>query len=306
MDSRTQQPNSEPTASSWASFKNDLARAIGVWAKAPLLPITSLSLGIIVNLYAILQSGSSNPGRALVLMAAYPVLLLVSCFSLGWVGTERVWYLRGFREKSLRPAEAWTITWRFFPRYLVLGLVAGILIMPAAIWAFSSLLPQFADPDRTSVGTSTQWDLLLEVPGRFLTLVVLMLVADFLLTFVTPALAFTTRSVREALRIGIRMIFDEWPGSLWYVLIPPLAIWISVRLVPVSAQNYFASVIGTGLATLLNLWFKGGVAAFYLRRFDVGDSGAVSQSRRQSRRLVASKPGSDRWSGWEDRQGRGI
>lgn len=109
---------------------------------------------------------------------------------------------------------------------------------------------------------------------------VLWVVTDVSLTFVTPALAFSTRRVRRALAIGLRMIRSEWPVSAWYVLVPPLAAVLIVQIltrtsdVPVGIQ-----LLTSAFATLLNLWFKGATAAFYLRRHDVGDDGAAFISK---------------------------
>ena len=50
------------------------------------------------------------------------------------------------------------------------------------------------------------------------------LTLDVALTFVTPALAFRTRRVGEAVSLGLRMIRSDWPSCAAYVLAPPLAL----------------------------------------------------------------------------------
>src|SRR3989442_10207954 len=55
---------------------------------------------------------------------------------------------------------------------------------------------------------------------------------DFALTFVTPALAFTTRSAWRALGIGLAMIRQTWPRSALYVLCPPLALSVMNYIFP--------------------------------------------------------------------------
>lgn len=226
----------DPPSSSGASFSGDLAAALRVWRRSPLLPVLSVALPATTIL----------PGDLALL--GLPVLV----FSAGWVGTERVWYLRAFREKPIRPPELWSLTRAFLGRYLALGLLAGFV----SALSFLGLLH-----------SKTLWLILAYA---------LVTIEDVLLTFVTPALAFSTRRVPDALRIGFRMIRAEWPSCAWYVLVPPLAV------VVVGRASYTQSDPGllrmhlvSGLSVLLNLWFKGATAAFYLRRHEVGDDGAA-------------------------------
>ena len=90
-----------------------------------------------------------------------------------------------------------------------------------------------------------------------------MVVGDFALTFVTPALAFTTRSVWKALGIGLRMIRQTWPRSGLYVLCPPLAVNFVNVVFPMHQIGLRLSV--AAVATLLGLIAKGATAAFYVR-----------------------------------------
>jgi hypothetical protein len=71
---------------------------------------------------------------------------------------------------------------------------------------------------------------------------------------------------------------DEWPKSAGYALVPPLAILISLQTLPESALGKFGNLVLGGFSVLLNLWFKGATAAFYLRHHDVGDTGAAFSS----------------------------
>jgi hypothetical protein len=96
--------------------------------------------------------------------------------------------------------------------------------------------------------------------------VVWWLLMDFALTFVTPALAYTTHSVLEAFRIGRRMIVETWPTSKWYVVTPGLATTALFWARPTGTIGTWVAV-GMGTATgLLALWFKGAIASYYLRR----------------------------------------
>src|SRR6266436_2100774 len=63
------------------------------------------------------------------------------------------------------------------------------------------------------------------MPAWFpLTFCVLVVPMDFALTFVTPALAYTTRSAARGRGIGFAMIRQTWPRCAFYVLCPPLAV----------------------------------------------------------------------------------
>ena len=123
-------------------------------------------------------------------------------------------------------------------------------------------------------------------PGANVVLTLFFLLTDVALTFVVPALTFSTRKVREAGRIGLVMIRDEWPGSAWYALAPPLAVLILVRAPlefgRLGSIGRFATAVA---ATLLSLAFKGAVARFFLLRPRLADSclaGVVFVTERHS------------------------
>lgn len=100
-----------------------------------------------------------------------------------------------------------------------------------------------------------------------------------MLTFVKPALAYSTARVRTALREGVGMIGAHWPASALYVFVPPLAAVLFSRLAPLGLVPPGLGVWGTltrvAIGALIRLWFNGATAAFYLRVHEVGDDGAV-------------------------------
>jgi hypothetical protein len=151
----------------------------------------------------------------------------------------------------MAPREVVTLTWWFLGRYFALAFVVAILFYPVFFLLLRGL-------------TAT------DVVVFFIPFIVL----DMLLTFVTPALAFTTRSVRRALRIGLSTIKREWGSARWYVLVPPLAISLVSRAVRPTA-GVAAVVVPPVAAELLTLLFRGATAAFYLRRHETGDDGAA-------------------------------
>src|SRR5438874_2026198 len=94
------------------------------------------------------------------------VALPATIFSCGWVGTQRIWYLHIFRGGTLARDLLWRMTLAFVGRYLVLGLLGAI--------PFSLLVI----PTVMAVQGQT---------ARALIFVPFVFIADFVLTFVTPA-----------------------------------------------------------------------------------------------------------------------
>lgn len=167
------------------------------------------------------------------------------------------------------------------------------------IWRFLRLALLTAPV--TLAGAGVGWLIGRTLFAAYLGLIVAAVLLDFLLTFVTTALAFSTRRVRDALARGLGMIRSEWPQSALYVLVPPLAVLIVVhfaagasslrnlrrafdaieagRRPPRLAESaHLLSGLFAALAGLISLWCKGAAAAFYARRFEVGPFGASSRS----------------------------
>jgi hypothetical protein len=230
-----------------SEFANDLKQALNAWKSSPWLPVTSLCVALLGQVEVLVSSS------ALAFVALFASLF----FSIGYVGTERIWYLRIFSGKSLTPNRVLELSWDFLGRYLVLGLM---FFWP--VWVFTIggvlLLHGAKLPVWYWVGAYC-----------------LVTAADFALTFVTPALAYSTRKATQATRIGMGMIREYWPATATYVLVPPLAILLLARFNP-QHLNPAGVVLTTAASTLLNLLMKGATAAFYLRRHPaVSDYGAV-------------------------------
>jgi len=223
-----------------ATFREDLSVSLGAWQVAPGLPLITLGLGLLWDLPAIV-------GGAGVIVALAAAFVLA-----GWSGTQRVWYLRLFRGKTLERDEFWPMTSAFIGRFVVLGLLAAIplslVIVPVSVVL----------PDRGA---------------RALAYLPFVFVLDFVGTFVTPALAFTTRSAAEAIGIGWRTLWDHWPATAPYALVAPLVI---IGLGQALGRGFGGGgILLTLFGTLLALWFKGATAAYYLRHHRVPDSGAT-------------------------------
>jgi hypothetical protein len=227
------------------SFWSDLLTSAAAWVKFPWLPVVSITLTVAADL-------SDGPW--------WPVSFLSLFVTAGWIGTERICYLRAFRERGITRDELRRMTLSFIPRFAILGMAVAPLIIPAVI-VFAATAPTDGATD---------------VAGFLLYANAVGFVLGVTCTFIMPALAFTTRRVRTAVRIGLRMIRTEWPTCWAYVLLPPLIGLAIVRSVgPWAEADLIPRLFALTGAPLLNLWFKGATAAFSLRRWETGDDGAA-------------------------------
>lgn len=266
------------------AFAADVKRAWSAWGVAPWLPVITAGLAVALGLPGVLQTlivgepclpsrCTSEAIRSQIRLSLTVSLLFipVSLFHAGWSGTERIWYLRIFRGRSLSRQEGWSFSWSFLGRFFVLGLIIALVLVPVYLLTFWSLLVRVrSQPGPPDLDSLRFWQLAVST--------VAVLIVEFVLTFVTPALAYTTRRVTEALRIGIRMIKDTWPKCALYVLVPPFAVTLIARFLPAQVVEVWWRLALLPGSALLNLLFKGATAAFYLRRFEVGDRGAVGKA----------------------------
>lgn len=240
-------------AGHWRTFLRDAGAALSVWRRFPLLPLLTLTL----TLVSFGATRSFGPTGSFIFVA---FALGVALFQIGWVGTERVWYLRGYRGLSLTPREALRFTRAFFGRYFSLALFTMIPFIAVLIMVSIAVALWVDDPGLRRV-------IAFSLP---------ILVVDVLLTFATPALAFTTSSASRAVGIGWRMLKAGWPGTAWYAFLPPMAILaLTYTRSPENAESGMFWAVASGGAALLNLLAKGAVAAFYLRQYETTDDGAA-------------------------------
>lgn len=231
-------------------IRNDLAQSAAALSAQPLL--VAITLGLL--LVPLLLSGP-------IAILALPFAL----FEVGFVGTQRIWFLRAFRGQPFRTDEIWSLSVRFFGRMFVLGVVTSLL---AALVVFPVVF-------------------VTQVPGRLVALpmsfvmagAVVTLLVDVALTFVVPALAYTTRSVREAFRIGFGTIRETWPRSALYLLTPGIAATLPALLLGPDSFSLIGRVTLGLVGAMLALWFKGAIAAYYLRLHpETPDDGAAHLS----------------------------
>lgn len=227
--------------SDMTQFRRDLGQSAGVIVSHPMLPaLTAALAGAAVGLGRL-----GGPWDLLGL----PIML----FLAGFAGTQRVWFVRGLRFRAVDADEVLPLTLAFLPRFFLLGLLV------APVYAGALLL-------------------LRGLGGSSLPLIGAALATDIALTFVTSTLALSTRSVRGALRQGFRMAGDTWPPSAWYLVTPGLAVLVMTAAQP-PGRGPAAAALAAGVASLVALWFKGAVVAFYLRQQPgVRDDGAAYQT----------------------------
>jgi hypothetical protein len=225
--------STRPSSERHASFGQILVAALRVWPRHPFLPALSL---LVWAAPALLPSES--PWDA--------VASLFAVLFVGYPGTERVWYQRAFAGQAITPRDVLRSLRHYFWPFLRLAILVVLLLIMASL-----PLDILIEDERVLLGVLTPFFVL----------------TDVALTFVVPALTFSTRKVREAGKIGLSMIRDHWPDSAWYALAPPLAILVLVRAPfafgRLGSMGRFTTAIG---ATLLSLAFKGAITHFYLMR----------------------------------------
>jgi hypothetical protein len=213
-------------------FMADLRSALAVWSRQPLLPILS---AVVWTLPAALPTGGIIPALG----------LLWSLFFIGWPGTEREWYRRAFAGQEFPRPEIWRATRRFANPFFRLALIVAPFLL-AAIF----LVPL------------SGFDPVVIV----LVFVILVFVVDIAATFVTPALAYSTTSAREAISIGWTMLRGDWRAAMPYALTPALVLVVGLRFLLVPVVGPANSALSTAIAALIALALKGATARFYLRR----------------------------------------
>jgi hypothetical protein len=236
-----------------AEFGADLASAARALVGQPAVPLVSLGVQ-----FVLCANWTSEWSPSVLRDLAEAVSIAGLLFQLGWFGAERVFFQRRFEGKPVTVRHLLGLVMPFMGRFFALGAQCGLVML--AFWLPMLVLwwpPEGTPPLRIILSCGL--------------VVVLM---DFALTFVTPALAYTTRSVRHAWRVGSGMIGETCPRSALYVLFPPLALNILGFVDPVRVPVVrYALQVAVSLAGLLA---KGAIAAFYLReRGSYGDDGAA-------------------------------
>src|SRR5260370_5500652 len=148
-----------------SGFLDDVKASLAAWRKAPGLPIVAAGLIVTSGLTA------SPHGNGAVLLA----LFVVGIISIGWIGTQLVWYRRAFAGAAMGIDELIQVTLRFVPRYFWLLCIAFLpLGAVIAVIAIKSHTPA-----------------VLQSPGGRLGLLAYISIVESIGTFVVPGLAFS-------------------------------------------------------------------------------------------------------------------
>lgn len=259
MDNGREPDRTERASSSWSSFSGDLRWSLQALRSAPVL--VGLTGGLIF-VDGLLRAAARLRGAGVVAVLGLPIGL----FLTGFLGTQRVWFARHHQGRVLRFSEVWPLTYAFVGRFIVLGLLAGfplLLLFAVGVAVIESRIANH--------GPHAQVRDLGQAP-----LVVLLIGLDVALTFVVPILALTTRSVRAAIRQGLRMLVTTWPACAWYALAPGLTLTLLGVALPRSSLGTPGALVLGVVAGLVGLWLKGAVVSFYLREHpDVSPDGSA-------------------------------
>ena len=265
-------PESTPSR---VGFGADLASAAQALISQPSVPLVSLALVLFPGDTS--RSGDHSAVASLVITAATFAAML---FYAGWLGAERVFFQRHLEGKPVSLPHLLRLVKAFVGRFFVLGVFFGVIVLTFFFALAGVLGIDIAHlPD-----TGAQFPLSFQVSFAALAIVM-----DLALTFVTPALAYTTRSVVRAWDIALAMIRQTWPRSALYVLCPPLALSLLNYIFPVGGRAL--QLMLTSVVTLVGLLAKGAIATFYLReRGSYSDDGAAYRLPPDRRRPPLTHP----------------
>src|SRR5258705_11242116 len=103
-------------------FIDDLRASVSAWGKAPLLPVLTVLIGV----------GREPARRTLLGDWAQVITFGLGLVSIGWLGTQMIWYQRVFDGQNLHPRELIPVTLRFILRYFLLFALLLIPVAPLA------------------------------------------------------------------------------------------------------------------------------------------------------------------------------
>jgi hypothetical protein len=238
-------------------FVADVSSAVRALMRQPMVALVPIVLWTFQT-FPYVKTSQGRQHQSLWLFITSIAMIFFMC---GWAGAERIFFLRQFRGKPITLRQLFGLVKPFMGRFIVLGLFVGLALIP---W---SIFLTIAFGGTPKVGT---------IKYQVCTMSFAVAV-DFALTFVPAALAFTTRSVLAALRIGFAMIRQTWPRCGLYVLFPPLALSMNSLInqtEPVMARWMIAVCLA-----VVALLAKGATVAFYLRARPVDSEDGAAHIR---------------------------
>ena len=229
----------DETTNSWNCFRSDLKWSFRCWAAGPGFVLFNMAVLVLLRL----ADEVSFILNFIAFLALVPV-------------PQRVYYLRRFEGRAFSIKEMPNLirrgSGRFFGLAFLIGIPVGVVI---AILGYAEGAVHLSRHDSNPA-----------FPFRMvISILVVTFLLDALLTFVTPALAFTTGSANQAFKIGLNMLRGTWPNSMWYVLSPGLTFSAIVLVVPASSSNLAIGILVSLVSGMLAFGFRGAVVPYYLR-----------------------------------------
>ena len=227
---------------------------MGAWRVAPQLPAITMILYLPFTLQQVHPLFSF-------------VGFLTAVFYIGYVGTERLWYAAIWAGKSLELSTVWQTSWSYWGRYFRLGLL--LIVVTIAL----------------SVPLSGLYALLgwTGVYGQPIYFIIPVLLTDIWMTFMTPALAYSTESTKEGASIEWRFLKGQGQRVAWYAATPPLVAVILLQRTPPEDLDMEMRIGLSAVAGLAHLALKGATAAKYLRHHEISAEPATSVLREVER-----------------------
>ena len=241
-----------------ATWLADLKAALAIWRRTPILPILAAVVALAAFLPQLELPQPTNCGLAghpactsgnramftLLTLLAFPITL----YYVGFLGAERWWYAHVSRGEVPAAGNLWRIAWAYFWRFFRLGLLAIVVTAPLVL---PFVLSVRHDSTRLSIAFGV-WSFALDVA----------------LTFVTPALTFSTDSAWQALKLGVATLDRLWPRDVLYALVPPMAVTIVTRATPSVFGSRAVTALAGAAAQLLTVLFAGATTLLYIREVD--------------------------------------
>lgn len=161
-------------------------------------------------------------------------LVPVCAFALGFLGMQREWYATAFAGVRPSARRIWFRTWRYFVRFLPVGIVALVGFPLLIGWVVIPLVPRSASYFNT----------------------------------VRPRIEITTANPFKAFGIGMRHLRHAWRAVKWHALVTPMAIIVIGQIIAGHRTDAAHGIATTLLGVMLNLLFKGAQLRAYLAHAD--------------------------------------
>jgi hypothetical protein len=226
-------------------FLRDVRRSVDAWRRDPRLPLTALAVALLSTVPAAVARATGHDPIFLVGVVATLALL-------GFIGTERLWYVAADHGDRLPWSDVRRFTRRLWRRYLGLGIYVSFLVV----------VPVVAIVAVTDQGTVAQSLLLLLVFAAI----------DIALTFATVVLAFAELAAGDAVRHSLAVVREQWPACLYYVLVAPLAVQLFFTVVPRDSMSIAVLVPVIVSVAVFKLLCQGATVLFYADRYLVPES----------------------------------